>query len=525
MRLSFHGACHIVTGSCFMLEGKHSRILIDCGMFQGSKTEKELNYRDFPFDPTRIDALVLTHAHIDHSGLVPKLVKAGFTGKIFTTRATADLCSVMLPDSGHIQEMEVEQLNRRNRRRGHGAVLPIYTSQDAVDCLERFEPLAYGEWRSITPDFRARFWNAGHLLGSASVEIEGAGEDGRKLTTLFSGDVGPNAKLLESDPTGPTDIDHLICESTYGDTQRQVMSVAERRATLLREVEGAANRKGALLIPSFAVERTQELLADLVALIDAGSLPRCPIFIDSPLATKASAVFGAHADDLADGAALVHALHHELVHFTETPEQSKAIGRLRGFHIILSASGMCEAGRIRHHLNNWLWRSEGTVLLVGFQAQGTLGRILLDGATQVRIMGEQVRVAAQIRQLDLYSGHADGPALVDWIRRRLPIRGQIFLVHGEQRGVDGLIQRLADAMPDQRVTAPTLEQVYALEPGQVRLLEGPPPRLPPEGLGHFDWHNDMSQLVLDIDAAIERQADEKGRAKLIRRLRRALDEA
>ena len=186
---------------------------------------------------------------------------------------------------------------------------------------------------------------------------------------------------------------------------------------------------------------------------------------------------------------------------------------------------MCEAGRIRHHLNNWLWRSEGTVLLVGFQAQGTLGRILLDGATQVRIMGEQVRVAAQIRQLDLYSGHADGPALVDWIRRRLPIRGQIFLVHGEQRGVDGLIQRLADAMPDQRVTAPTLEQVYALEPGQVRLLEGPPPRLPPEGLGHFDWHNDMSQLVLDIDAAIERQADEKGRAKLIRRLRRALDEA
>ena len=524
MKLSFHGASHTVTGSCFLLEGERARVLVDCGMFQGSKSEKELNYRPFPFDPARIDALLLTHAHIDHSGLVPKLVKDGFKGTMHATHATADLCSVMLPDSGHIQEMEVEQLNRRNEKRGLPEVQPIYTAEDAVDCLAHFKPQPYGAWIDVVPGFRARFWNAGHLLGSASIEIEVHESDG-VTRLLFSGDIGAKAKLLESEPKRPHGIDHLICESTYGDTERPNISPEARRGSLRAEVTAAAQRNGALVIPSFAVERTQELLADLVALMEKGDIPECTIFIDSPLATRASEVFEAHADDLENGGDLKRAMRHRKVRFTQSVEESKAIARFRGFHIILSASGMCEAGRIRHHLKNWLWRSDATVLLVGYQAQGTLGRILQDGAPQVRIMGEQIRVAARIRTLDVYSGHADAPTIVEWVRKRAPIRGRIFLVHGEEAALQALNERLSRAMPGQAIERPMLDQRFTITDGVSVATSGPAPRLPPEGLGRVDWHNDLSRLILDIDSAIGHEADEKSRAKLIRRLRHALEES
>jgi metallo-beta-lactamase family protein len=522
MRLSFHGASHTVTGSCFLLESGNARILIDCGMFQGSKTEKELNYREFPFDPARIDAVVLTHAHIDHSGLLPKLVKHGFKGPIHATQPTADLCTVMLPDSARIQEMEVEQLNRRNRQRGQDEVQPIYVSEDAQTCLDQFVAQDYATWVQVAPNFRIRFWNAGHLLGSASVEAE-VTEHGAPTILLFSGDIGTKAKLLQRDPQGPSSIDHLICESTYGDTERLFLSESARRGSLRHEVLEAAKRGGALLIPSFAVERTQELIADLVALMDAKEIPDCPIFIDSPMATRASEVFKAHTDDVENGPALLHAMTYRNVHFTESVEQSKAIGRFRGFHIILSASGMCEAGRIRHHLKNWLWRDDGTILMVGFQAQGTLGRILQEGASVVRIMGEQIRVAATIRTLDVYSGHADAKGLMEWIMQRLPVRGQIFLVHGEELAIEALKGRLAQALPDQFVAAPTIDQCFSIEGVAVTTTAGGKPRLAAEGMGHRDWHNDLSRLILDIDDAIRREADEKNRAVLMRRLRKALE--
>ncbi len=526
MKLSFYGAAHTVTGSCFLLETDQSRILIDCGMFQGSKTEKELNYRPFPFEAQHISALVLTHAHIDHSGLIPKLIRDGFKAGVFSTLASADLCSVMLPDSGHIQEMEVEQLNRRNARRGMAQVKPIYTSQDATDALAQFRPQAYQSWFDVAPGFRARFWNAGHLLGSASVEIEvqeQKNEQETRTRLLFSGDIGTKAKLLQIDPTGPSDIDHLICESTYGDVERQPLSAEMRRARLSAEVKLAAQRNGALVIPSFAVERTQELLADLIGLMDKGEIPSSPVFIDSPLAIRASEVFAAHLSDLENGEALQRAFHHPQVRFTPSVEESKAIARLSGFHIILSASGMCEAGRIRHHLRNWLWRAEATILLVGFQAQGTLGRILQEGAKQVRIMGEQIRVAAQIRTLDVYSGHADAPSLVEWVKQRRPVHGTIFLVHGEDDALHGLTQRLSTALPHNEIVAPKLDESFSLKAGQTLPISGTLPRLQPEGLGHSDWHNDLSRLVLDIDGAIRNQADEKSRAHLLRRLRRALE--
>jgi metallo-beta-lactamase family protein len=415
MKLSFHGACRSVTGSCFLVETDNARVLIDCGMVQGSKTEKELNYRPFPFDPRRIDAVVLTHAHIDHSGLLPKLTRLGFDGPIYATRATADLCAIMLPDSARIQESEVAQLNARNARRGvNKEVEPIYGGDDAQACLTQFRPLALKAWTQVAEGVRVRFWNAGHLLGSASVELE-AGPPDAPTRLLFSGDLGPEGKLLQHDPDGPTGLDHVICESTYGDEERPSLPDQMRRAMLLEEVKAAAKKGGALLIPSFAVERTQELMTDLVSLITAGDLPPFPIFIDSPLAHKATEAFAAHASELENGHELTRALQFHSVRFTETVEQSKAINRLRGFHVVISASGMCEAGRIRHHLKQWLWRYDATVLFVGFQAQGTLGRILLDGARRVRIMGEEIEVRASIRRLDIYSGHADGPSLAQWI--------------------------------------------------------------------------------------------------------------
>ena len=525
-RLHFHGAAGGVTGSCFRLEFGGAQVLIDCGLFQGAKSEKELNYRAFPFTPRSIAAVLLTHAHIDHSGLVPKLTKAGFSGPIYATRATADLCSVMLPDSAHVQESEVRQLNRRNMARGRGSVVPIYTAEDAAQCLTRFLAVDYGQWFPVTKGIKGRFWNAGHLLGSASLELELSRAQGRDkpMRLLFSGDLGPREKLLHEDPEAPVDVDYLICESTYGDTDRPATTTAQRRRALRDIVRAAARGDGALLIPSFAVERTQELLVDLFALMQGKELPWAPVFIDSPLAIKASRVFDDHATDIQEGALLRESLRSHHVHFTESVEQSKAIGRIRGFHIVIAASGMCEAGRIRHHLKNWLWRDDATVLLVGFQAQGTLGRILQDGAARVRIQGEEVLVRARIRSLDLYSGHADGPELAAWVAERRPLRQALFLVHGETGAIEALRARCLPLLPEAQIAMPALDAGYELTAtGPRDLATAKPARLPPEKLGRLDWHNDLSRLLLDISAAIDQAADEKAKDAVMRRLRRALE--
>jgi metallo-beta-lactamase family protein len=525
LRIHFHGAAHAVTGSCFLLETDEARVLVDCGMFQGAKSEKELNYRQFPFRASGIDAMCLTHAHIDHSGLVPKLVKAGFKGPIYATPATADLASIMLPDSGHIQELEVEQLNRRNSRRGRPTVTPIYTAEDAVKCLEQFRPVPYGQWRSIAPGFRARYWNAGHLLGSASIEIEISVQGADKPTRLlFSGDLGPDYKLLQPDPVGPRDLDYVIMESTYGDTDRAGTTIERRRRMLRDEVRAAMRPSGVLLIPSFAVERTQELLVDLLELMEAGELPEIPVFIDSPLATKASAIFKKHAGELRNGKDLVEALESRWVRFTESVEESKAIDRIHSFHIVMAASGMCEAGRIRHHLKAWLWRDEATVLFVGYQAQGTLGRILQDGASQVRIQGEDVRVRARMRSLDLYSGHADGPELKTWLVERLPVRRGVFLVHGEEASLTALQASLSGTVPADRVLVPELDDVYDLAGESAVQVDDHERRLEPSAVGQQDWSNDYSKLLLDINEALEKAAGQRAKDVILRRLRRALRE-
>jgi metallo-beta-lactamase family protein len=524
-RLTFHGAAGAVTGSCLRLTTDAGEGLIGCGMFQGSKTEKEPNYRPFPFAPERIAAVILSHAHIDHSGLLPKPVRGGFSGAIHATPATIDLAGVMLPDSAHIEELEVEQFNRRAARRNRDRVEPFYGATDVAACLALFRPQVLDAWFAVLPGMRARLWNAGHLLGSASVEVElarGPGEPPQRL--MVSADIGPGFKLMHADPEGPSGVDYLVCESTYGDVDRQDATAARRRILLRDEVRAAMHPEGVLLIPSFAVERAQELISDIGRLIAEGELPDLPIHVDSPLATKATKVFAKHHRELEEGAVLMKGLHARNLHFTETVEQSKAPDRLRGFHIVIAASGMCEAGRIRHRLKNWLWRDEATVLFTGYQAEGTLGRILLDGARKVRIQGEEFAVRARIRSLDLYSGHADGPELVAWIRARLPLAHDLFLVHGEPGAREGLAARLAGVVEPAHVLRPVLDEAFELTPsGARRTDEAAPRRLPPEKVARLDWHNDVSRLLLDISDALAAEPDDRSRAVLIRRLRRALE--
>jgi metallo-beta-lactamase family protein len=524
LKLAFHGAARTVTGSCYLIETENAKVLVDCGMFQGSKTMSELNYRPFPFDPKTITAMLLTHAHIDHTGVIPKLTKQGFAGKIHCTPGTIDLCSIMLPDSGHIQESEVKQLNVRNAKRGIDTVEPIYTLEDAVAALKQFSAVPFETWVSPAKGIRARYWNAGHLLGSASIEVE-VEQAGKKPTRLlFSGDIGPDHKMLEHDPEAPTAWDYVICESTYGGRDRFERDQSKRREILADELKAAAARGGALLIPSFAVERTQEVVTDLVYVMDHKMAPSGNIFIDSPLASKATEIFRKHASELENGEDLAKAFASPLVKSTESVDDSKALARFSGFHIIVAASGMAEAGRIRHHLKNHLWQKSTTVLLVGYQAGGSLGSLLEGGAKMVRIMGEEINVAATIRRIDDYSGHADGPELVAWIKERLPIAKNLFLTHGEEEGQLALAKDVQGTLvPENRIIRPALDDVYDLGGDVAALIKSESkPRIPPEAVATPDWHNDTQSLIIDMQQALNKAASDKERGVILRKLKRAL---
>ena len=523
LKLSFHGAARTVTGSNYLIQTETARVLIDCGMFQGAKTETELNYRAFPYDTRSITALVLTHAHIDHTGLVPKLVKHGYKGPIHASEGTRDLCAIMLPDSGFIQETEVKRLNERNAKRGIPEVEPIYTMDDALAAMNQFTTHRMEEWFSPAAGIRMRYWNAGHLLGSGSIEVEVEQANAKPTRILFSGDIGPDNKLLEHDPEAPTGFDFVICESTYGGRDRFEREPEKRLQLLAKEVSDAAERGGVLLIPSFAVERTQEVVTDLVTVMERGLAPKANIFIDSPLANKATAVFRKHAEDLEGGAALARAFASPYVKSTESVEDSKALNRFAGFHIVIAASGMAEAGRIRHHLRNRLWQRSTTVLLVGFQAKGSLGSLLEEGAKQVTIMGDQIRVAATIRRIEDYSGHADGPELVKWIKNRLPVGRTIFLTHGEEEAQVALAEDIRGLVPDDCIVRPRLDDVYDLTGTSCALLtEETKPRIDPTSVAKLDWNNDLQSLILDIGEELKGAADAKSKAVILRRLRRAL---
>jgi metallo-beta-lactamase family protein len=525
--LKFCGAAGTVTGSCYWLRTDAASLLVDCGLFQGTKTIKALNYADFPFDPADIDAVLLTHAHIDHSGLLPKLWRAGFRGPVYMTRGSRDLLSFMLPDSAYIQETEVAFLNERNARKGRDAVTPIYTQEDALACQRHFRTVEYESWLSLPGSIRARWWNAGHILGSASIELEiPAGADGRKaLRLLLSGDIGPDHKLFHPDPEASSDYDYVVCEATYGGRKRVHASPGKRRLLLAGEVKEALKADGILLIPCFAVERTQELLADLTLLMQQEAIPRVPIILDSPLAIKATKVFEEHSEELEDLGEGVSLLDNPDIHFTETAEQSKQINKLHSGAIIMAASGMCEAGRIRHHLRHHLWRPNATVLLVGYQAEGTLGRLLTEGVPTVRIQGDEVDVRARIRQIDAYSGHADETELVAWVMERKPIRRGLILTHAEPPAAQALqAALLGTGMEPALIALPQLDDEIELTlAGEALRFGAVERRLAPETMQGLDWHNDLAQLQIALKEAVDKAADERARKAMLRRLWRALE--
>ena len=525
-RLTFYGAASTVTGSCYVVEHDGGRLMIDCGLFQGTKTVRALNYKPFPFRPRDIDALILTHAHIDHTGLVPKLTSNGFDGPIFGTEPTVDLLQFMLPDSGHIQESEVRRLNERNKKRGRPTVEPIYTRRDAEAALDAARTQAYDQWFEPMPGVRARYWNAGHILGSTSVELEvqDRAED-RPLRILFSGDIGPNEKTFHDDPAGPSDVDYLICESTYGDRDREDLNLKARREKLRAAVnEGLANG-GNLLIPAFAVERTQELIYNLIRLMEDNAIPDAPIFIDSPLAIKVTDAFSRNRSSLHDIDPDMTLFKSPRIRYTASVDESKAINKVKSGAIIMAASGMCDAGRIRHHLKANLWRREATVLFVGYQAPGSLGHLILSGEERVRIHGEEINVNCNIQRIDSYSAHADQSELVEWVKARLPVRNTIFLSHGEPKAMDAFRQHLGEAGCDTaHIISPELDDSFDLSLTAEPARHSGEKRLTHEAAAaEEDWHNAYARLLLDLGKRLEGLEADEVRLALLDRLREALE--
>jgi metallo-beta-lactamase family protein len=529
--LTFHGAAGTVTGSHYLLETPAARIAVDCGMFQGPKTLKELNYQPLPSDPARIDAVVQTHAHTDHSGMLPKLVKSGFRGPIFATAGTRDLLEWMLPDSASIQESEVERLNRENLRRGRPEVQPVYTVEDAQATMNQIRPVEYETWQPVAKGIRGRWWNAGHILGSASIEleVETGGPDRQRLGILFSGDIGPQEGALQLSPRAPQSMDYVLCESTYGNRERPHLDDDQRRDVLAREVTQALANGGNLLVPAFAIERSQELIGDLVYLMARGRLPKAPIYLDSPLAIHATEVFERHLEVLDDVDAQAGSpFRAPNVHFVQTVEQSRALNRITGGAIIVASSGMCDAGRIRHHLRHQLWRPQTTVLLIGYQAPGTLGHLLQDGVDEVRIMGDDIRVKAKIKKLEIYSGHADRADLLAWVKARLPIQRGLFLIHGETSALAGMRENvLTLGLDPAKVIVPDLDQRYQLDRAAGALAMGGTPRLEParseQTKQGWDWHNELSALALELRRSLDEAASDKARMAVLKDMRRVLE--
>lgn len=472
MQITFLGATHEVTGSCTLLEAAGKRFLVDCGMQQGPDTYEN---QDIPVLPADIDFVLLTHAHIDHSGNLPLLYARGFRGPVYATNATKDLCDIMLKDSAHIQMFEAEWRNRKGRRSGREEYVPAYTMDDALGVISQLAGCEYGEVMQIAEGIKVRFIDAGHLLGSSSIEIW-LREDGEEKKIVFSGDVGNTDQPIIKDPQYIHEADYVVIESTYGDrTHEKVEDYAQMLAEVIQET---FDRGGNVVIPSFAVGRTQEMLYFIREIKERKLVQGhgdFEVYVDSPLAVEATSIFQRHHQECYDeiAQAIVNEGFNPIsfpgLKLSVTSDDSKAINMKENCKVILSASGMCDAGRIKHHLKHNLWRKECTVLFVGYQAVGTLGRILVDGVDTVKLFGEEIMVQADIRVLPGISGHADREGLMRWLKAYEPTLKMVFVNHGE----DSVCQVFADRIRNELgydTLAPFSGTIYDLK-GNRCLLE------------------------------------------------------
>jgi metallo-beta-lactamase family protein len=463
LKLSFHGADRGVTGSCHLVECAGRRLLIDCGLYQGGRELAEENAEPFGFEPAAIDYVLLTHAHLDHCGRLPLLAKRGFHGEIITTAASRELARLVLLDSGHLQEEEARYHARQAARHGrHGnAATPLYTVLDAVNSFEHFgRSVAYGTPVELSPGVRATFVDAGHILGSASVHLD-LQENGRRRTLLFSGDLGNAGRPLLRAPSAPPPADAVVMETTYGDRLHKPIGPSVEE--LYAAIADTFTRGGNVVIPTFALERAQELLYFLRAGVEAGRLPRAmQVFLDSPMAISATAIFEHHPECYdAPTAALFRAGGDPLdlpgLHFTRETQESMAINRIGGGTVIMAGSGMCTGGRVRHHLKHNLWRPDSSVVFVGYAAGGTLARAIIDGAQAVRLFGEEIPVRARIHTINGFSAHADQAELLAW-HQQTGAPGRTFLVHGEPETMRHFARRL----PPTQVAMAVLHQEFVL---------------------------------------------------------------
>ncbi len=474
MKITFLGATRTVTGSNFLVEGAGKKFLVDCGMYQGKATEELENEEPFGFNVHDIDFMLLTHAHIDHSGRIPKLYNDGYKNPIIATKATCDLCAIMLPDSGHIQEMEIEWKNKKRIRKGEKPLPPLYTAEEAARCLEIFKPVKYDEIIDIDENIHVRFNDAGHMLGSSIIEVW-INENGKEEKIVFSGDIGNNDIPLLSEPTMIEDADYLVMESTYGN--RLHMRNDDKAKIFLDIVSETLEKKGTVVIPSFAVGRTQEILFELDKLKcqttdeeikeKYNEVMKSSVYVDSPLAISATEVFEDNMDLFDEETKEFiqrgdNPLDFPGLKFTRTADESKELNESNEPSIIISASGMCDVGRIKHHLKHNIWNPNSTILFVGYQAPGTLGHSIVNGAKKVKIFGEEFAVNARIEYIEGYSGHADQEWLLNFVYSFIKKPKHIFLVHGEPEAQDVLKEKIEETT-NIPVTVPEMGETYELK--------------------------------------------------------------
>lgn len=464
MKLISHGAAREVTGTCHEIQVEGKRILLDCGLFQGRRSEAAVKNSTFPFDPREIDAVILTHAHADHVGRIPLLYKQGYRGPVYATFATVDLAEVMLKDSGYIQEQDEQFFCKYLSQSKMQCDGPLYTQADAEECMRLFKGVHYGEWNQILPGIKAQYIDAGHIIGAAEIVME-IEEGGRTRRIGFSGDVGRSMLPIIRDPSPMSAVEVLICESTYGNRKHE--SITHGQARLKEVITKTAHRGGKVLIPAFSLERTQEIIYDLHVLWDQREIPPVPIVIDSPLASRVTEVFMKHPEcyDAELYAQFLSKQHNpfnfSLVRYTSSVDESKALNHTPGPMIIMAASGMCEAGRIRHHLRNEISNPKNTVLAVGYMAENTLGRKVVDPeVTEVKIFDEFIPKKAEIVQIDVYSGHADMDDLDRYVGAVEGLK-KLILVHGEAEQMDAFAVRTRTKLGIE-VECPEREQVLEI---------------------------------------------------------------